>query len=701
MLTSLQHSKPISMKKAFFSIFAILLCNLAFCQSIADYLSAPFPTGLLASPDGKSIAWVFNDKGERNVFFAKSPDFQAQKITEFTGDNGLGITQLVFSPDSQTLLFVRGNSKNPVGEAANPAQLQENTEYQIHSIQLATGKTQNLGAGSFPLFFPKGEKIAFLNGGNIFSKSLSQPDQAASKLFGGRGLASQLSFSPDGRYLAFTSARTDHSFVGLYDVTNHTLTYPESSLDHDTYPAWSPDGMQLAYLRIPNVDDHLPFTVLRENNPWSIRVLDLENMQGREVWRSDMGRGSVMVNDIPAVNQRIWWTPKGDLVFPWEKTGFMHLYGLDMESGFVKDLTPGIGFVELVQLSYNSSDLLITSNIGDLERRNILKLDLNSFQIHSLSAPQAIEWSPVGIQDGWAYLSSDFDQPAWPMIHLDAQSRKLAAEFLPKNFPKDLVPSEQLTLTAKDGFNSFAQLILPKDYDPKKSYPAVIFLHGGSRRQMLMGFNYSQYYSNAYAMQQYFASKGYIALTLNYRSGIGYGMDFREEPNYGAGGASEVQDVMAAADYLAGRSDVDASKIIPWGGSYGGYLTAHALAQAPGKFLTGVDIHGVHNWNKDIPVFAPWYAPEKYPEMAALAFKSSPMNYVQNWKEPVLLIHGDDDRNVLFSESVELAEILRRQGVQVEQLVFPDEIHMFLLQRNWVAAYEASFSFIHNQVNKK
>jgi dipeptidyl aminopeptidase/acylaminoacyl peptidase len=689
------------MKKVFLSIFAILLCHLAFSQSIADYLSAPFPTGLVASPDGKSIAWIFNDNGERNVFFAKSPDFKAQKITQFTGDNGVAIAQLVFSPDSQTLLFIRGNSKNPAGQAANPAQLQENTEFQIHSIQLATGKIQNLGAGSSPLFFPTGEKIAFLNGGAVHIKNLTNPEQPASKLFTARGSASQLSFSPDGQYLAFTSARTDHSFIGLYDVSNHRLTYPESSLDHDTYPSWSPDGKQLAYLRVPNVDAHLPFTALRESNPWSIRVLNLESMQAKEVWRADMGKGSVMVDDIPAVNQRIWWTPGGNIVFPWEKTGFIHLYGLDIASGTIKDLTPGKGFVELVQPSYDSSQLLITSNIGDLERRNILKLDLNSFEIQSLTSPKSIEWSPVGIQDGWAYLASDFDQPAWPMINLGAQSNKLAAELFPKNFPKNLAPSEQLTLTAKDGFKSFAQLVLPKDYDPKKSYPAVIFLHGGSRRQMLMGFNYSQYYSNAYAMQQYFASQGYMALTLNYRSGIGYGIDFREETNYGAGGASEVQDVMAAADYLASRADVDASKIIPWGGSYGGYLTAHALAQAPGKFLTGVDIHGVHNWNKDIPVFAPWYAPEKYPEMAALAFKSSPMNYVKTWKEPVLLIHGDDDRNVLFSESVELAEILRRQGVQVEQLVFPDEIHMFLLQRNWVAAYEASFKFIHNQVNKK
>jgi dipeptidyl aminopeptidase/acylaminoacyl peptidase len=211
---------------------------------------------------------------------------------------------------------------------------------------------------------------------------------------------------------------------------------------------------------------------------------------------------------------------------------------------------------------------------------------------------------------------------------------------------------------------------------------------------MLLGYNYGLYYSHTYGAQQYFASQGYIALTLNYRSGIGYGMDFREEKNFGAGGASEVQDVLAAADYLASRTDVDAGRIAPWGGSYGGYLTAHALTQAPEKFHVGVDIHGVHNWNNDIPVFASWYAPEKFPEMADLAFRSSPMARVQQWKDPVLLIHGDDDRNVLFSESVELAEVLRKQGVEVEQLVFPDEVHAFLLHQNWVKAFEATFRFI-------
>lgn len=281
------------------------------------------------------------------------------------------------------------------------------------------------------------------------------------------------------------------------------------------------------------------------------------------------------------------------------------------------------------------------------------------------------------------------------MIQVNGKTQVLAPELFPKNFPSFHSKPQPIQLTAKDGFQSFGQLFLPKDYDPSKKYPAVIFIHGGSRRQMLLGYNYGAYYSNTYAAQQYFASQGYIALTLNYRSGIGYGMDFREAENYGAGGASEVQDLLAAADYLASRSDVDQSKIAPWGGSYGGFMTAHALSQAPEKFHVGVDIHGVHNWNNDIPVFAPWYEPEKFPEMAELAFKSSPMAYVDKWEDPVLLIHGDDDRNVLFSESVELAEVLRKQGVEVKQIVFPDEVHSFLLHRNWVEALTATFEFIH------
>jgi dipeptidyl aminopeptidase/acylaminoacyl peptidase len=194
-------------------------------------------------------------------------------------------------------------------------------------------------------------------------------------------------------------------------------------------------------------------------------------------------------------------------------------------------------------------------------------------------------------------------------------------------------------------------------------------------------------------MNQYLASQGYIVLSVNYRSGIGYGMEFREALNYGASGASDFNDVLGAGIYLQNRTDVDKSKIGLWGGSYGGFLTAMGLAKASDMFAAGVDLHGVHDWNEVMRNFIPSYDVLKNVDAAKLAFDSSPMAYVDTWRSPVLLIHGDDDRNVPFSESVHMAESLRRQGVEFEQLIFPDEVHGFLLYKNWLNAYKATADF--------
>lgn len=210
---------------------------------------------------------------------------------------------------------------------------------------------------------------------------------------------------------------------------------------------------------------------------------------------------------------------------------------------------------------------------------------------------------------------------------------------------------------------------------------------------MLLGWHPMEYYSNAYGMNQYLASLGYIVLSVNYRSGIGYGEEFREALNYGATGASEFNDVLGAGLYLGSRPDVDAAHIGVWGGSYGGYLTALALARASDMFAAGADMHGVHDWNLELGNWLPAYDPAADPEAARTAWNSSPLSSVSTWRSPVLLIQGDDDRNVQFSQTVQLAEALRKQKVSVEELVFPDEIHDFLLHRDWIAAYSASAKF--------
>ena len=210
---------------------------------------------------------------------------------------------------------------------------------------------------------------------------------------------------------------------------------------------------------------------------------------------------------------------------------------------------------------------------------------------------------------------------------------------------------------------------------------------------MLLGWHYMDYYNNAYAMNQYLASLGYVVLAVNYRSGIGYGLDFREALNYGATGASEFNDVLGAGLYLRTRPDVDPKRIGLWGGSYGGYLTALGLARASDLFAAGVDFHGVHDWN-DVIQFRQAYDPRNDENAARIAFESSPMASISTWRSPVLLIHGDDDRNVPFHETVMLVEALRKQGVQFEELIFPDEIHGFLTEKRWLQAYHAAADFL-------
>jgi dipeptidyl aminopeptidase/acylaminoacyl peptidase len=173
---------------------------------------------------------------------------------------------------------------------------------------------------------------------------------------------------------------------------------------------------------------------------------------------------------------------------------------------------------------------------------------------------------------------------------------------------------------------------------------------------------------------------------VNYRSGIGYGMEFREALNYGPSGGSEYNDVQGAGVYLRSRADVDPNRIGAWGGSYGGYLTAMALARASDLFRAGVDFHGVHDWARElgIPAGEPDYR---------LAFESSPMHYVDTWRSPVLLIHGDHDPDVQFNQTVMLKDALRLRKVDYEELILPEEGHDFMLWRSWRDTYKATIDF--------
>ena len=389
--------------------------------------------------------------------------------------------------------------------------------------------------------------------------------------------------------------------------------------------------------------------------------------------------------------------------------GWPHLYSVAATGGAPLRLTSGAFMVEHAQLSPDRRSVVYSANTGqdatDADRRHLFRVPVDAASPAALTTGASSTWAPVVTSDGRfvVCLLADGQRPPLPgaVPLAGGPVRPIAADRLPADFPAaQLVTPEQVVFPSADGLEIHGQLFKTASGPARR--PALVYAHGGPPRQMLLGWHYMGYYSADYATNQYLASLGFIVLSVNYRLGIGYGYAFHHPERGGARGASEYADVLAAGRVLAARDDVDARRIGIWGGSYGGYLTALALGRNSDVFAAGVDIHGVHDWdrqrrdtlNLNAALSGDGITEDDLARAARVAFESSPISAVATWKSPVLLIHADDDRNVDFHQTVDLRQRLEAQGVNVEELVVPDDIHDFLLWRSWRAVAGATAAYL-------
>jgi len=289
-------------------------------------------------------------------------------------------------------------------------------------------------------------------------------------------------------------------------------------------------------------------------------------------------------------------------------------------------------------------------------------------------------------------------------------SRPIAAERLPADFPTaQLVTPEFVSFRASDGVEAYGQLFRPSaNVSNEARKPAVVYIHGGGPRQMLLGWHNRWEYANDYGANQYLASRGFVVLSVDYRLSVGYGQAFQFPNNTGARGASEYRDILAAGRYLQSRPDVDPNRIGVWGASLGGYLTALALGRNSDVFAAGVDVHGVHDRLPAINTTQLAHAlvgdgitESDLRQALKVQFESSPIAAVSTWKSPVLFIHGDADRTVDFQQTVDLRARLQEKGVKVEELVLPDDVHDSLLWRNWTSSIKAMAEFFERHLHAK
>jgi dipeptidyl aminopeptidase/acylaminoacyl peptidase len=686
-------------------------------QSAASYTmqqvrSYPFPNELAAARTGARIAWAFNEEGRRNIYVAEGPEWRARKVTAYDVDDGQVLTRVQLSPDGRWVVYRRGGDDANWDEdqwglaAVNAASLPVQPRIQILAVPFEGGTPHVLAdGGDNPVISPRGDVVLFERGRQIWSVPIDG-SAAATQLFFARGVNGSVRYAPDGARIAFVSNRGTHAIVGVFQDSVTPITWLAPSTDRDGTPRWSPDGTRIAFVRRAGAGGAPQPILERRHQRWAVMTADARTGAARELWRApETLRGSP-----PSTHggTNLHWAAGDRIVFLSYHDGWPHLYSMAADGGEPLLLTPGEYMAEHVSLSPDGRSVVFAANAGttpgDIDRRHIVRAPVDRQAPEVLTPGTGLEWSPVVTGDGGtiAFISATAQRPPLPavMSGLGGDVRLIAEDRIPSTFPTSaLVQPRSVTFPASDGVTVYGQVFEAAGGADRK--PAVIFIHGGPPRQMLSGWHYSDYYSNSYAAQQYFASQGYVALSVNYRLGIGYGFEFHRPDSAGAQGASEYRDIVAAAHYLRSLPNVDATRIAVWGGSYGGYLTAMALARDSDLFAAGVDIHGVHNFADRFTTPANRYEPTDRERAAEVGWRSSPIAYMDTWRSPVLLIHGDDDRNVRFAETADLARRLEETDVHHETLVIPDDTHHFLRHSNWIRVNEATFEFIDRMLRRQ
>lgn len=655
------------------------------------------------------VGWVANPShdpngGDRAVWAAKTDGSGAWRLASITGEITPGIrreaTGPELSPDGRYVVFAKNG--------------------QLYRARTARGATASIDTGGVPFIKEWGR----------------QSDPV---------------WSPDGSKLAFVSARENHSFIGVYDMKTHKVEFLSPSVDFDTSPTWSADGKHIAFIRRPGTPFGMQAQQGQGGigNPSGPAALQ-QGRGGRGNGRGGRGAGrggqgddatpqridglyragfaggytiSFMLADVASGKaQEFWHNQPNDRVFgnitsirwagdnvvfagqvpddEWDRFYSVNVLNpqhepvlLTTTDGLINDGVADRTFVTTA-FSRDGKTMFYCTNAKDIEKRHIWAVPTSGGTPVQISTDDGVEVSPTPLSSGkqLAVLYFNAKQPASVGI-VSASGGDTKVVFptaaMMKTFPAAAHVVPEIVITkAADGLEIHNQLFIPKDLKPGERRPAIVFVHGGPSRQMLPAYHYMQFYHWAYGFNQWLQSQGYVVMSINYRSGIGYGNSFRRAPNTEGRGNSEYQDVVAGAKYLQTRADVDPTRIGIWGLSYGGLLTAQALARNSDIFVAGVDLAGVHLYGSSL-------------DSTNLAYQSSAAAHIDTWKSPVFLEQGDDDRNVAFAQMVGLVDLLRSHGVYHELTVIPDDVHESLLHSRWIDIFTRSGDFLHRFVWEK
>ena len=537
-------------------------------------------------------------------------------------------------------------------------------------------------------------------------------------------------WSPDGKWIAYTS---DYDGDEQWDIflvspkTGQVVNLTNTREIAEESPAWSHDGRYLAYIVKPKTS--------------SVFEIDVYDTVMRDVKHLTTGTAKDRMNVAP-----IWSADGAFIVYTQEqaKGTDSNIFVADVATGQSTLLTPHDGEHTYLanDVSPDGKHVLITSNAGD-GYDNVGSLDIASKKIRWLTREKwessGGSFSPDGklltyttnadgnsdiylydvasgkaralplpkgvnhtagrtspfTRDGTRLLYNHTGPTTpgdlWVYNLADGKSHQLTHSLVGGVRAEDMVEPHLVHYPSKDGkWTISAFVYVPYNLPHNPEHPAIVFVHGGPTAQTMNTFN---------RFVQYMANQGYIVIAPNYRGSTGYGKEFQQANLFDMGGG-DLQDVLAAADWIKQTGYVDPKKLILMGGSYGGYLTMMGVTKAPEVWAAGVPIVPFVNWFTEIQHEDPVLQQSDLATMGdleknkALYEDRSPINFVDQIKAPLYLLAGGNDPRCPKEEAQQVVAAVKKRGGVAEYKVYENEGHGFAKVENQIDANKRVADFL-------
>ena len=540
----------------------------------------------------------------------------------------------------------------------------------------------------------------------------------------------QPTWSPDGKWIAYIS---DYDGDEQWDIflvspkTGQVVNLTNTREIAEEGPTWSPDGRYLAYMVKPKISSVFEIdvydTILRDVKHLTTGTAK-DRMNVSPIWSADgkfivytqeQSKGTdsnVFIAELASAQSTLLTPHNGEHTYQADDIspdgkhvlitsnvvdGYDNVGLLEIASKKIRWITCDKWRISGESFSPDGKSLTYSANLDG--NTDIYLYDITSGKARALPLPKGVNYvsgrtSPF-TRDGGRLLCDHTGPTApgdlWVYDLADGKSLQLTHSLVGGVRSEDMVEPYLVHYPSKDGkWTISAFVYVPYNLPRNGEHPAIVYVHGGPTSQTMNTFN---------RFVQYMANQGYVVIAPNYRGSTGYGKEFQQANLFDMGGG-DLQDVLAAADWIRQTGYVDPKKLILMGGSYGGYLTMMGVTKAPEAWAAGVPIVPFVNWFTEIQNEDPVLQQSDLATMGdpvknkALYEDRSPINFVDRIKAPLYLLAGGNDPRCPKTEAQQVVDAVKKRGGVVEYKVYENEGHGFSKVENQIDAYQRVADFL-------